>query len=303
MSTPSIDIGLAMGLGQPLRFSRDEDISWSPQIATGRPAARFTELSAALALHSRPDPRLLNVWADLREFSARVNDTVARGAKVPMDIASRLATSVPHQLLRLRVDEGLVGEGAACGGLLHELLRLCMLAYAKTLLIKLPGIGRKMVVLVEGLRGSLTAWHCDLRLRAVGGGVSGEDVLEGARRLLLWAVFVASVAIFEESDEDWLHDILVTDRHGAWITGLGRGEGGVKGVLVDRHCVRPAWGALISPVLFGGKGRRNRSLCDVKLKPSTLAWSWMHDSRVAQGSFLLTTRHQTLCNVRHLVTT
>ena len=198
-----------MGLGQPLRFSRDEDISWSPQIATGRPAARFTELSAALALHSRPDPRLLNVWADLREFSARVNDTVARGAKVPMDIASRLATSVPHRLLRLRVDEGLVGEGAACGGLLHELLRLCMLAYAKTLLIKLPGIGRKMVVLVEGLRGSLTAWHCDLRLRAVGGGVSGEDVLEGARRLLLCAVFVASVAIFEESDEDWLHDILV----------------------------------------------------------------------------------------------
>ncbi|KAK4153794.1 hypothetical protein C8A00DRAFT_43359 [Chaetomidium leptoderma] len=118
----AIDLGLAMSLGHKLRFARECD------------------LSAALQLHQRPDPRLLNVWADIREFSKLANkSTTVHGTTMPREVVSRLATSVPHRLLRLRP------EGAqafrhrkAC---LHELLRLCMLAYAKMLLIKLQGLG------------------------------------------------------------------------------------------------------------------------------------------------------------------
>jgi hypothetical protein len=201
----SIDIGLAMGLGHRLRFARDADLSWSPQITHPHnhphKPARFPELAAAIALHSRPDPRLLHVWADLRNFSAMVNDAAARGDKVPIETASQVATSVPYRLLRLKGDERQES--------LHELLRLCLLSYAKMLLIKLPGIGRQMTVLVEGLKGALVAWCGVLQRWGVGdgGGVSGDPA--GVYKLLLWGAFVASVAIFEDFDEEWLNDILL----------------------------------------------------------------------------------------------
>ncbi len=215
-----------MGLGHDLRFASEEDISWSPQIARGRSATRFDELNATISLHARPDPRLLNVWADLREFSGLVNEAAAKRARLPMEIASRLATSVPYRLLRLTVDEGqkFTHTGPVS---LHELLRLCMLAYSKMLLVKLPGVGKKMTVLAKGLKDSLTAWHCDLQLRTVRDGVS-RDLL-GARSLLLWGTFVASVSIFEDFDEDWLDEILVQT---VWVLGL-QGWGEVRAMLKD----------------------------------------------------------------------
>jgi hypothetical protein len=191
-----------MGLGHPLRFARDEDLSWSPQIAEGRSAARFPELNAAIALHQRPDPRLLNVWADLREFCRLANEATARGTKVPMEMASRVATSVPHRLLRLKSDDADDG-----GASLHEFLRVCMLAYAKMLLIKLQGVGKHMRVLADGLRRGLTVWHAGLELRAVGEDAVG--VASGAWKLLLWGAFVAGVSVFEDFDEAWLNKILV----------------------------------------------------------------------------------------------
>lgn len=198
----SIDIGLAMGLGQPLRFARDEDICWSPQIAGGRSAAHFPELSAAIALHQRPDPRLLNVWADLREFSRLVNEATARGTKVPMEIVTRVATSVPHRLLRLKSADADDGNAS-----LHEMLRVCLLAYAKMLLIKLSGIGKNMTVLAEALKGVLSAWHCNLQL--VAASEDGVGDTSGAWKLLLWGVFVASVSVFEDYTEPWLNRVLV----------------------------------------------------------------------------------------------
>jgi hypothetical protein len=176
-----------MGLGQDLRFFRDTDISWSPQIAQGRSAMRFPELTPAFPPQERPDPRLLNVWADLREFSKLVNDAAAAGTKVPTETAAQLATSVPHRLLRLQIAPD---EAHAFP---HELLRWCMLAYTKMLLIKLPGIGRKMTRLADGLRAVLTSAKAGPSLS----------------RLMLWGAFVASVSVFEGSDEEWLVDMIV----------------------------------------------------------------------------------------------
>jgi hypothetical protein len=227
-----------MGLGHDLRFTRDDDISWSPQIALGQgpgqsPAARrFPELDAAVPPHMRPDPRLLNVWADLREFSRLVNDAAARKVKIPIEVVFRLRTSVPHRLLRLRLDGragealrrrgGVVREGLQGGdevprdpAFLHELLRLSMMAFAKMLLIKLHRIGKRMVVLVDGLTNVLSAWHEDLgRKQVAGGAVLGEAV--GAWKLVLWSAFVAGVSIFEDFSEPWLNDLVTRA-----LSGLG----------------------------------------------------------------------------------
>ncbi|EAQ91790.1 predicted protein [Chaetomium globosum CBS 148.51] len=198
-----IDIGLAMGLGHDLRFTREDELSWSPQIALGpgRSARQFPELDAAVPPHMRPDPRLLNVWADLREFSRLVNEAAAGRTKIPIEVMFRLRTSVPHRLLRLRLEGGLgchpgsgvPGEG---GGevprdavFVHELLRLSMMAFAKMLLIKLHRIGRSMVVLVQGLTDVLTTWQVDLeRSQAAHGRFwralverSGDQGVVGAR--------------------------------------------------------------------------------------------------------------------------
>lgn len=219
-----------MGLGHDLRFTRDDDISWSPQIALGQgpgqsaAARRFPEIDAAVPAHMRPDPRLLNVWADLREFARLVNDAAATKVKIPIEVVFRLRTSVPHRLLKLRLDgsagvalrrgggvvrEGLQREGGVpCDPtFLHELLRLSMMAFAKMLLIKLHRIGRRMVVLVDGLTNVLTAWHQDLqRNQATDGAVLGEAV--GAWKLVLWSAFVAGISIFEDFSEPWLNDLV-----------------------------------------------------------------------------------------------
>ncbi|KAK4244159.1 hypothetical protein C7999DRAFT_44144 [Corynascus novoguineensis] len=194
----SIDIALAVGLGHDLRFTQDDELSWSPQIARGRRAARrFSELDAALlqfgesrVMTMRLDPRLLNVWADLREFSELANSvTSRRGPKVPAKTASLLEQSVPHRLLRL--------------GIFHEFLRICMLAYVKMLLIRLKGIGKKMVFLSEWLKRVLTRFRTNINHQLLLGGDPAAAV-----KLLLWGAFIAGVAIFDDSEEIWLNDLL-----------------------------------------------------------------------------------------------
>lgn len=203
-----LDFGLAIGLNQPLRFSlqSDGEIGWSPEIAqsrydkTGKTGSRikFPELLDALNLHPpRPDPRLLNVWADLREFSRMGNDAAASGTKMPMKVATRLASSAPDRLLRLAMPPG--SEWS-----LHELLRFCMLAYVKVLLIKLKGIGRKMTFLAERLSVVLRDWRGCLKSQTQAGS-QGDGVI----KLIFWGLVVASVSIFEECDEEgWLCEML-----------------------------------------------------------------------------------------------
>ncbi|SPQ22769.1 4248f89a-6488-4b15-b872-058bfed90f9e [Thermothielavioides terrestris] len=220
----AIDIGLAMAHGTPLRFAdADTTIAWSPQLApASRSASRsFPELAAAARPpRSRPDPRLLNVWADLREFARRVNDAGAggRGEKVPGPVAARLTTSVPVRLLRLRRPlplplpcnngggggNGGDGGGDEAGAVLHEMLRLSMLAFAKMLLIKLRGFGRKMTDLAEGLKAALLAWEAETRREE-----AHDDTRRGLLELLLWGLLVAGVSIFEDADDEWLGEMLL----------------------------------------------------------------------------------------------
>jgi len=226
-------MALAVGLGHALRFSQDEELSWSPQIARSRRATRqFSELDAALlqfgesrVMTMRLDPRLLNVWADLREFSEMANSvTSRRGPKVPAKTASLLEQSVPHRLLRLGVmdshdmfrcvaangDDNGVGTDLVVPHrppptlqIFHEFLRVCMLAYVKMLLIRLKGIGKKMVFLSEWLRTVLTAFRTNINHQ-----LPLDSDPAAAVKLLLWGAFIAGVAIFDDSEEVWLNDLL-----------------------------------------------------------------------------------------------
>ncbi|KAH7161360.1 hypothetical protein EDB81DRAFT_784556 [Dactylonectria macrodidyma] len=176
-----IDFGLAMSTGCGLKFPQ-ENISWSPQVAQGVLATKLPELSM---IDPRPDPRLLHIWADLRVFSRAANEASVTGVKMSGAFFSRLNTSVPSRLIALRFDPASV----------PELLRLCMLAYMKSLLIQIDGLGPRMTHLVDGLTTALQAQQI-------------PPAPEQAR-LLLWTLFIAKLSIFEDSDQDWLQEAMV----------------------------------------------------------------------------------------------
>lgn len=165
-----------MGTGSKPRFFGG-DVSWSPQISQGRATRMFSELRSLIP---RPDPRLLNIWTDLREFSRTANQAIESKRKLSTEQFSRLSTSVPHRLLNLQFDSGST----------HELLRLSMLAYVKSILVQIPGMGKKMTFLADRLETALLAQ-------------SYPPIPELAASIL-WALFVAAVAIFEDLSREWL---------------------------------------------------------------------------------------------------
>jgi len=136
-------------------------------------------------LRRRPDPRLLNVWADLRELSDAADRASGTGAKIPGHYFSRLNTSVPYRLVRLDCDPTS----------LDEVLRACMLGYMKILTVKIHGIGKKMVFLAARMKTALLAQEA-------------PPFVEHAR-VLFWALIITRLSVFEDFDHEWLQTLLM----------------------------------------------------------------------------------------------
>jgi hypothetical protein len=188
---------------------QDSDVPWTPELARGLSAERFPELSDVLRwCPHRPDRRLLHVWADLRELSRLLNE----GFKLPSQVSANLAASVPFRLLRLRMKDD---DAHAQTVDLHELLRLCMLACAKVLLVGFQNTTREMTLLADGLSLVLKTWHSNLESSM------DEIARAAARKLLLWGLFVTSVSVFREGDNsgNGLSQLLVRT-----VSNLGLGD-------------------------------------------------------------------------------
>jgi hypothetical protein len=167
-----------MGTGSKLRFFREGDISWSPNIAHGTAAGKFPELSM---IDPRPDPLLTNIWADMREFSRAANEATYTNIKMHPRFFARLSTSAPYRIINLEYDPTSI----------HELLRLSMLAYMKGILIQIEGIGKKMTYLTKGLELAILARDYPPDSKQAG--------------FILWTLFMAGLSIFEDFDQFWLH--------------------------------------------------------------------------------------------------
>lgn len=172
-----------MGLGTPPRFK--QAVSWSAQIADYNLARRFPELQDIM--DPRLDPRLLNIWADVRELTRMANSAATTKAFVTESQFHYISTSLPYRLLHLEFESGSPSE----------VLRLCLLAYTKSLLIQTKGLGKNMTHLSTQLTCSIRAWVPRAR---------GSPVL-------LWVLFMSSISIFEDmpTDPDWLRSSLVQE--------------------------------------------------------------------------------------------
>lgn len=177
-----------MATGASLRFFDDVPISWDTQLAHGVEIVGLTEL---IDLFTRPDPRLLNIWADLRFFCREANEATKTGVKMSAAFFNRMTSTVPRRLFALG------GEYEATS--LSELLRLSMLAFTKSVLVQIKGLGERLTVLADGLRNVLQAQAAQATTRS-------HDL----ERLHLWVLFISALAIFENlQDHEWLRAALL----------------------------------------------------------------------------------------------
>jgi len=173
-----LDFALALSTGRPVRYMPEKQ-SWSPAIAFDN-ARKFPDLSM---IQPRPEPKLLNIWADVRQFALAANQATSTNVKMPPSMMKKLATSVPWRLTNLEYD--------LCSQPLHELVRLTMLAFVKSILASISGLGRAMKYVSYRSAAILQTQP------------RTQD--RGMHALLLWTGFVAAVAIWEDlDDQEWL---------------------------------------------------------------------------------------------------
>lgn len=184
-----LDFLLSLATGENTRFFRP--VPWGPHIALDG-ATRCPELRT---LQPRPDERLMNAWADLREFSRVANQATRTGTKMSLGFFCRLADTVPWRLATLRFEPG-------C---LSEMLRLCMLAYVRSLLTQIPGVGKHLFYLLSALKPALIGHAHEL----------GPD--PEAARFFFWALFVAAMTVFQDFDRDWIRGLVVVSAGNAGV--------------------------------------------------------------------------------------
>lgn len=176
-----LDFALALSLGGRLRFFRN-DVPSSPQLATGSSARRYPEFAA---IKPQLHPGLLNIWADMRTFAAAANKSATSNGRMTSGLLSKLIETVPPRLLALDFDPTSTAE----------LLRLCMLVILKSILMPSPGFGKLLGFIASRLKTNLLA-RDDRPSPELG-------------PLLLWALFVTALSVFEDFDREWIRAMIV----------------------------------------------------------------------------------------------
>lgn len=172
-----LDFAIALATGGQTKLF-DDEILEGPYPVIDLPAVGLPELGTS-------DPRLLNLWAELRTFSRAANVATETGVKMPTSFFLRFVGSVPGRLTNLRLDPFSTGE----------LLRLCMLAYLRNIILHGNSAVKQMAYLSEELKAALLAHE-----------TPASPEIE---RLQLWSLFVARLSVFVESDGDWLQGLLI----------------------------------------------------------------------------------------------
>lgn len=185
-----------MATGARPRLFQDNGGGWGCQVAQGRSARHFPELRGiTVPPHPPLDPRLLHVWADLREFSRIANEvttnttTTTTATRMPINIFSKVGSSVPYRLVHFQFQPTSP----------EEVLRLSMLAYAKTLVMRLKGFLTRLDFLANKVKPALQA---QLAARLAVRTRDGNEDEQNADRFVLWALFIVAVSLCEDNIDD-----------------------------------------------------------------------------------------------------
>ena len=149
-----------------------------------------SEYPSSTVISCLQDHKLVNVWNDVRDFSAVANVLVNSEDKLQPELFQEIMLSLQYRLLTLEYDVNTQS--------LKELVRLGLLAYETTIFLQIPGTRVKYHTLAEQLKYAIAVvGECDV--------TTDSQHLEGIQELKLWILVTASVAIIEPED-DWLRE-------------------------------------------------------------------------------------------------
>lgn len=166
------DLGLALSTGvKPLFFS--DGFSWEPYLSS-QPQSTSSKPTGAPTwdMSFVTDPRLLNVYLDLREFSRAANLAKQIGSKIGAAEYLETLISVQYRLLALRHEDGLSMTAE------ERLLSVGMLAFTTTTFLHVKGLPFKFPHLQEQARECL----------------QNLDTKKQSGNLRLWFLFVAYIS-------------------------------------------------------------------------------------------------------------
>jgi hypothetical protein len=162
----------------------------------------FQGLQAATSCLFKADPKNIDIlppidskvtalWSELKYYSIVANEAAAMKTAVPTDLFLLVSTSIPYRLFHLKYEKQS----------LSELLRLCMLASIKSILFTVPGRGKLMSYLYTELDS-----HLRLHLQAC----LQPNAATKHCSIVVWALFIASISIFEDFSRDWYDGAIVS---------------------------------------------------------------------------------------------
>lgn len=153
-----------------------DNISWNSYLPRSLPVPLTTAIHL-LVSDSNPDPKLVNIWFDLHEFSRAANIAAQTGRKLEPDLLQEVMISVQYRLLNLKYDNK---DG-------HELLRVVMLAYSAAILpLLFSQFGATPVL-------SYPSLHNCLHRPLITHGQSSDEKLKA----LLWLLVVVRMSVLD----------------------------------------------------------------------------------------------------------
>ena len=137
----------------------------------------YPELDAFI---STWDPRLQNVFVDLRSFSRMADALIIARQKLQPELFQEIMLSSQYRLLFM--------ENCLNGDPLQESIRLGLLAYESTVFLQAPGLRLESVIFAQQLREAIENFVV----------VSSETA-----DLKLWLLFIGTIITFDV-EESWL---------------------------------------------------------------------------------------------------
>lgn len=175
-----LDFALALASGRRLQFV--------PAPSAGPATTLMTTAIPPELIHFEPpiDPAILHLWAETKNFSLIANQATTSQFRLPATLTSQLVTDLATPLLAC-LDPGPETS-------ISELLRLSLLAVLKRVLTPFSGYGKFLTYMTSRLRDNLLVLHNEVT------NWKGE-----LSPFMVWAGFVAAIAIFEEEEErQWI---------------------------------------------------------------------------------------------------
>ena len=155
----------------PMFFS--EGISWEPYIAKLRNISCTTVPVHLAAL----DPKLSNVWADLRDFSRSANLAFQTGQKMDCIQFQEILISIQYRLQLLNI----------CAPSLDRAVHVGMLAYSTNVFLQLQGLAGLSAKLRDSILGLQDTSHL------------------ATAEFKLWLLFIARMSIVVAYEDSWIH--------------------------------------------------------------------------------------------------